>query len=132
MINNLVAERNLADTAITITKFQEQMGTIALDNYKTEYTNLLKLIAGKAQEAHLKYLTGKTFDKALEDVLSSTGKKWATGINAVVQPVDALNAGTTAHYGYVGSAIVNFDEVVNVNTKYNAGTDAEPNWKNLY
>jgi hypothetical protein len=119
MINNLVAARNYVDTAITIKKFQEQMGTIELDNYKTEYTNLLNLIASKNEEAHLEYLTGKTFAKALEDVKSSdTTKTWATGLNAVVQPVDALNAGTTAHYAYVGSAIVDFDEVVNVNTEY--------------
>jgi hypothetical protein len=119
MINKLVAERNMADTTITIKKFQEQMGAIELDNYKTEYTNLLNLIASKNEEAHLEYLTGKTFAKALEAVKSSdTTKTWATGLNAVVQPVDALNAGTTAYYGYVGSAIVDFDEVVNVNTKY--------------
>ena len=134
MINKLVAARNMADTTITIKKFQEQMGAIELDNYKTEYTNLLNLIASKNEEAHLEYLTDKTFAKALEDVKSTASKTWASGINNVVQPVDALNAGTTAHYAYVGSAIVDFDEVVNVNTKYVDGTDDDGNpiLKNLY
>lgn len=134
MINKLVAARNMADTTITIKKFQEQMGAIELDNYKTEYTNLLNLIASKNEEAHLEYLTDKTFAKALEDVKSTASKTWASGINNVVQPVDALNAGTTAHYAYVGSAIVDFDEVVNVNTKYVDGTDdkGNPILKNLY
>jgi hypothetical protein len=116
MLNKLISERNMADTAITITKFQFEMGGFALDQFITQYTNLLNLIAGKEQELHLKRLTGKTFAKALEEVKSSTTPGYGY-VTAPVQPIDYFGTKTVA-YNFVGSAVVSFDEDVNVNTQY--------------
>lgn len=142
MINGLVAERNMADTTITVTKLQEQMGAIKLDEYVASYTNLLTLIANKENVKHLDYLkNGKIpaddgaayFAKALEAVKSTfvPAHGYLTGINNVVKPVAAI--GTDA-YAFIGTSVVSFDEVVNVNTKYIAEYDADGNpvIKNLY
>ena len=129
MINLLVADRNSADTAITIQKFQNEMGLIALDNYKTEYTKLLNLIAGEAQKDHYEYLTGKTWAQGEAAIKSTETHSYLTGINNVVKPVDALGLGA---YGFVGTSIVSFDRTVNVNTKYTEGTAPNIVIKNLY
>jgi hypothetical protein len=129
MINLLVADRNSADTAITIQKFQNEMGLIALDNYKTEYTKLLTLIAGEAQKAHFEYLTGKTWAQGEAAIKSTETHSYLSGINNVVKPVDALGLGA---YGFVGTSIVSFDRTVNVNTKYTEGTAPNIVIKNLY
>ncbi len=129
MINLLVADRNSADTAITIQKFQNEMGLIALDNYKAEYTKLLTLIAGEAQKAHYEYLTGKTWAQGEAAIKSTETHSYLSGINNVVKPVDALGLGA---YGFVGTSIVSFDRTVNVNTKYTEGTAPNIVIKNLY
>lgn len=129
MINLLVADRNSADTAITIQKFQNEMGLIALDNYKDEYTKLLNLIAGEAQKDHYEYLTGKTWAQGEAAIKSTETHSYLTGINNVVKPVDALGLGA---YGFVGTSIVSFDRTVNVNTKYTEGTAPNIVIKNLY
>ena len=121
MINQLVADRNYADTAITIQKFQNEMGLIKLDDYKTEYTKLLTLIAHEDQKAHYEYLTGKTWAQGEAAIKSTETHTYLTGINNVVKPVNALGLGA---YGFVGTAVVSFDRTVNVNTKYIAGYNA--------
>lgn len=130
MINLLVADRNSADTAITIQKFQNEMGLIALDNYKAEYTKLLTLIAGEAQKTHYEYLTGKTWAQAMAAIKSTETHDYLPGINYVVKPVDALGMGTA--YGFVGTSIVSFDRTVNVNTKYKATVNGKIVIFNLY
>jgi len=131
MINGLVAERNMADTTITVTKLQVQMGAIELDDFAAKYTDLLTLIANKENVKHLDYLkNGKIpaddgaayFAKALEAVKSTfvPAHGYLTGINNVVKPVAAI--GTDA-YAFIGTAVVSFDEVVNVNTKYYTKAD---------
>jgi len=132
MINGLVAERNMADTTITVTKLQVQMGAIELDDFAAKYTDLLTLIANKDNVKHLEYLkTGKIpadngaayFAEALKAVKSTFVPAYGyhlTGINNVVQPVAAI--GTDA-YAFIGTAVVSFDEVVNVNTKYYTKAD---------
>ena len=126
MINRLVARRNYADTEISVKKFQDLMGNIAFDNYKTEYANVLKLISGKKQAAHLEALTGYTFDKltSTTEADETMGLKSAlalnyvnTALNDVVRPMDVLGTGAQAN-NYVGMTIRYFDEIVNVNTQY--------------
>ena len=131
MINQLVADRNSADTAITIQKFQNEMGLIKLDDYKTEYTKLLNLIAHEDQKAHYEYLTGKTWAQGEAAIKSTETHTYLTGINNVITPVDALGLGA---YGFVGTAVVSFDRTVNVNTKYIDSYDANGNpvIKDLY
>lgn len=132
MINLLVADRNSADTTITIDKFQDEMGLIALDEYKTKYTHLLNMIAGEAQKDHYEYLTGKTWAQGTAAIKSTESHTWvgtAGGINWVVQPVDALGLGA---YGFVGTSIVSFDYRVNVNTKYTEIVNGKTVVFNLY
>lgn len=161
MINGLVAARNLADTAITVQKFQEEMGTIKIDEYKERYENLLvTVIASKDNVDHLGYLTAKEtadttkkeaqmkfvdaatakkaaddyFAEALKAVKSSTTPAHGyveTAVNNVVRPVNALGDGAVGCYDFIGEAIVEFDKVVNVNTKYYTKADKSET-ANLY
>jgi hypothetical protein len=135
MVNQLVVDRNAADTAITISKFQNEMGLIKLDDYKGEYVKLLKLICGNTtmEVAHYEELVG-AFTAGQTAIKSTETHTWvgtAGGINWVVQPEDALGLGA---YGFVGTAVVSFDRTVNVNTKYISGYNADgtPIIKNLY
>ncbi len=140
MINGLVANRNFADTTITVTKLQMQMGTIELDDFAAKYTDLLTLIANKENVKHLDYLkNGKIpaddgaayFDNELKKVLSTTTPGYGyvqTDLNNVVKPEAVI--GTDA-YAFIGTAVVEFDKVVNVNTKYYTKDDQSAT-ENLY
>ena len=108
-----------------------EMGLIKLDDYKTEYTKLLNLIAHEDQKAHYEHLTDKTWAQGEAAIKSTETHNYLTGINNVVKPVDALGLGA---YGFVGTAVVSFDRTVNVNTKYIEKYDANGNpvIKDLY
>ena len=125
MINRLVAAHNGHNTAISIYKFQEEMGVIPFNEYINYYSEVLNLIASDKQLDHLDKLLGRSFDTYIDNgngkfdakigLLSTTTKSWVnTALNNVVSSYDVLGSDLT----YVGSAVREYDEIVNTNTKY--------------
>lgn len=111
--------RNNADSTITITKFQEQMDLIEFGTYKTNYKALLTIIATADQDTHAEALGLAKFAERLKAVVSSQHTTdSADGAKKVYYPVDSKSGSTTEAYNYVGTAVVAFDEIVNVNAEY--------------
>ncbi len=141
MINYLVAAHNGHNTAISIYKFQEQMSKIPFNSYIAYYGDVLNLISSDKQVAHVEKLLNRTFDSYIYNsanagkfdvtigILSTTDKVWVnTALNNVVSPVDVLGTGFT----YVGSAVREYDSIVNVNTQYYPNGDTTKTPVNLY
>ncbi|MBE6660696.1 MAG: hypothetical protein E7594_05095 [Ruminococcaceae bacterium] len=133
VMNNLVGARNGFDTIITVTKLQEDMGKIEIDDYIDQYKGVLGIIAGKDQEVHLVHLFSKSFAAAKSELKSTESREYLVGtIHDLVVPFDAV--GTGDNYNFVGECVYNFDKIINVNTQYKVYNDKHEfiGVKNLY